>query len=244
MNTLDDSRCRIAGGIAIAVLAALGGCKEEPRQADGNGGVSERAPTVVSTLGPESSPVAIDMSLGWCGGHGVPESVCTRCDESLIDQFKAANDWCGGHDMPESQCILCNPEVEEKWEALAPRDDEAGFAEDKGSDAAGAMRLEPNRRLLTGGNDAQCRVDLLRVRFREGTIAEKAGIQTDAVRVRRLSSVIECSAEVDFDQTRLARVAPRAGGVMREAAKTAEGYVSWFSMSILDREWLGDPNAP
>jgi len=47
----------------------------------------------------------------WCGEHGVPESVCTRCDPSLIAAFKATNDWCGEHGLPESQCLLCNPNL-------------------------------------------------------------------------------------------------------------------------------------
>jgi cobalt-zinc-cadmium efflux system membrane fusion protein len=158
------------------------------------------------------------MSKGWCGGHGVPESVCTRCDGSLIPRFKAANDWCVGHDLPETQCILCNPEVKAKWEALKPRDPEADSPADQDIDARGTIRLEPNRRLLTGSNDPQCQVELLSVRFLDGTIARKAGIKSEAVRAGRMSSVIECPGKVDFDQTRLARIRPRAAGVVREAA--------------------------
>jgi hypothetical protein len=47
----------------------------------------------------------------WCGEHGVPESVCTRCDPSLIAAFKATNDWCAEHGLPESQCLACNPNL-------------------------------------------------------------------------------------------------------------------------------------
>ncbi len=47
----------------------------------------------------------------WCGGHGVPESQCTRCNAKLIPAFKAANDWCTEHDLPESQCKKCNPDL-------------------------------------------------------------------------------------------------------------------------------------
>ncbi len=45
----------------------------------------------------------------WCGGHQVPESMCTRCNASLIPAFKATGDWCKGHGLPESQCLICNP---------------------------------------------------------------------------------------------------------------------------------------
>ncbi len=241
MNTSCNSPRRIGCALTLIVLAALSGCSEEIGEADrGRNGDPEPSPTVAPAFGPETSPVEIDMSKGWCGGHSVPESVCTRCDASLIPLFKAANDWCGGHDLPETQCVLCNPQVEARWEALAPERAEAGSCGDKDSDASGAIRLEPHRRLLTGDNDAQCRVELLRVRFSDETIAEKAGIATDAARARRLSSVIECPAEVDFDQTRLARVAPRAGGVVREAAIEIGAFVAVGDLlAVIDSPALG-----
>jgi len=50
----------------------------------------------------------------WCGEHQVPESLCTRCNPSLIAAFKATGDWCQEHGLPESQCKLCNPKLEIK----------------------------------------------------------------------------------------------------------------------------------
>ncbi len=47
----------------------------------------------------------------WCGEHQVPESLCTRCNPSLIAAFKASGDWCAEHDLPESQCKRCNPDL-------------------------------------------------------------------------------------------------------------------------------------
>jgi hypothetical protein len=47
----------------------------------------------------------------WCGEHEVPESLCTRCNPSLIPAFQATNDWCAEHGLPESQCKICNPEL-------------------------------------------------------------------------------------------------------------------------------------
>ena len=47
----------------------------------------------------------------WCGEHQVPESLCTRCNPSLIAAFKATGDWCEKHGLPESQCLICNPEL-------------------------------------------------------------------------------------------------------------------------------------
>lgn len=47
----------------------------------------------------------------WCTEHRVPESVCTQCNPTLIDDFKAKNDWCVEHGLPESHCRLCNPGI-------------------------------------------------------------------------------------------------------------------------------------
>jgi len=47
----------------------------------------------------------------WCGEHGVPESMCTRCNATLIAAFKATGDWCPEHGLPESQCLACNPDL-------------------------------------------------------------------------------------------------------------------------------------
>ena len=47
----------------------------------------------------------------WCEEHQVPESMCTRCNPSLIAAFTATNDWCDEHGLPESQCRICNPNL-------------------------------------------------------------------------------------------------------------------------------------
>ena len=73
---------------------------------------------------PDESPAADEAASGhaapgarpgshadWCGAHQVPESLCTRCNPSLVAAFKATGDWCEEHDLPESQCLICNPEL-------------------------------------------------------------------------------------------------------------------------------------
>ena len=59
----------------------------------------------------------------WCGEHQVPESLCTRCNPSLIAAFKATSDWCEEHGLPESQCRICNPDLKIE---RPPRTGEAG----------------------------------------------------------------------------------------------------------------------
>ena len=40
----------------------------------------------------------------FCGEHGVPEAMCTKCNPDLIAGFKEKGDWCGEHGFPESVC--------------------------------------------------------------------------------------------------------------------------------------------
>lgn len=67
--------------------------------------------------GEHTDQASHDHSGWWCPEHGVPEDECTRCDSSLIADFKSKEDWCEDHDRPDSQCFLCTPELEGKFAA-------------------------------------------------------------------------------------------------------------------------------
>lgn len=73
----------------------------------------KRAPDPKPAPGPGHAAAGVKPGSheDWCGEHQVPESLCTRCDPSLIGAFKATHDWCAEHERPESQCLICNPEL-------------------------------------------------------------------------------------------------------------------------------------
>jgi cobalt-zinc-cadmium efflux system membrane fusion protein len=60
----------------------------------------------------------------WCGGHGVPESMCTKCHPELVSKFEAAGDWCAEHGYPESVCPQCHPMAPPEGAAAKHGDDE------------------------------------------------------------------------------------------------------------------------
>lgn len=111
--------------IPIIVFSALilGGCdeKKDPEQ-------TPEPSTAARPSKPE--PAAEHAAPGvkpgsyedWCGEHQVPESLCSRCNPSLIPAFEATGDWCEEHALPESQCLICNPDVKIE---RPPRPDEA-----------------------------------------------------------------------------------------------------------------------
>jgi len=224
---IPESQCTICHPELAAAWAKLNPAK-------GSKGASGSASEEVSepAFGPASSPVTPTLDEGWCKGHGVPETVCTRCDTSLIPKFKAAGDWCAEHGLPESQCTVCHPEVKAEWAKLNPdartgdqRGDAAGADRRAGSprraatlaDGSGDVQVERADRLLTGSNDPLCQVENSRVRFIDPSIAQKAGIKVDRVQRRPMSATLTVPAEVEFDATRLTRITPRVAGVVLQA---------------------------
>ena len=99
--------------VAVLVAGALTGCPESP---------PPPAPTSPTPAPAAKTPLVPKSEVAdWCGEHGVPESICTRCNAKLIAEFKAKKDWCAKHELPDSQCLGCHPELEPKLKALAPK---------------------------------------------------------------------------------------------------------------------------
>ena len=99
--------------MALLLAALLSAC--------GKGGTSSPGESPAKAV-PAKAPLVEKVQVAdWCKEHGVPESICTRCNEELTPQFQAKSDWCKEHSLPESQCIACHPELEAKLKALAPK---------------------------------------------------------------------------------------------------------------------------
>ncbi|HRX86216.1 MAG TPA: efflux RND transporter periplasmic adaptor subunit, partial [Phycisphaerae bacterium] len=127
---------------AMMLLVGMGSCRREASGGSPTAHAVRTAEAVADGFGPEHSGVEPHLDDGWCGGHGVPESVCTRCNAALIPLFKAAGDWCDEHGLPESQCAQCHPEVTAKWAALDPS---AAAAADPPAESAAAAPVPAGR---------------------------------------------------------------------------------------------------
>jgi cobalt-zinc-cadmium efflux system membrane fusion protein len=103
--------------VFAAALALLGCEKQETKTQPPTQGTPAPA-----TTKPAVTPLVAPVQLAdWCKEHVVPESVCTRCNESLIPEFKKKGDWCDTHNLPKTQCLTCSPELKAKFEAMAPK---------------------------------------------------------------------------------------------------------------------------
>ena len=97
---------------ALALLASYA-CEGTPDGAPEVTPAAHEAPHAAAGARPGSHE-------DWCGEHQVPESLCTRCNASLVPAFQATGDWCAEHGLPESQCLRCNPELRIERPAPGP----------------------------------------------------------------------------------------------------------------------------
>lgn len=101
---------------ALGAALGLGGCDRDANKPSA-GDATQNKPQG-ETPKPATQPIIpVKTVADWCPEHGVPESICTRCNESLVAGFKAKNDWCNEHGLPDSQCFKHHPELKEKFAA-------------------------------------------------------------------------------------------------------------------------------
>ena len=101
------------------VVAAMfvAGCDEAEPDTGAAGSAGSPAETgTAATPAPATQPIIpLAQMADWCPEHGVPESICTQCNESLVADFKAKGGWCEQHNVPDSQCFQCKPELRETF---------------------------------------------------------------------------------------------------------------------------------
>jgi hypothetical protein len=94
--------------VAIVVCFAVAACGKDSTPLKAEPSRAESKPAQSKHAEPDAAPGSHE---DWCGEHEVPESMCTRCNPSLVAAFKATGDWCEDHGLPESQCLACNPDL-------------------------------------------------------------------------------------------------------------------------------------
>lgn len=141
---------------------------------------------------PPDKPLAhapVAVAADMCAEHGVLEALCTKCNPGLIPVFQKKGDWCPEHGFPESICPLCHPE----------RGGRPAADVDVVADATGPA-------------------DGIRVRLANPEAAAVAGLRTVAVEAARPAREVGAIATIVYDATRVARLNPRAEGVVKTLA--------------------------
>ena len=144
----------------------------------------------------------------WCKEHDRYEDRCWKCHPDERDAKRA---FCEEHGLYEDECILCNPDAKTKPKAGAQ------------APAAGA-RLMCKEHNVAEDECGICHPELagllgpgrgLKVRFASREAAAKAGIETAPSQVGPMADGIECYAELEFNQNKLAQIAAPAGGIIQ-----------------------------
>lgn len=125
----------------------------------------------------------------WCKEHGLPESKCTICHPDL--QTGGSAEWCPEHAIPEKSCTLCHPEIAVK----SPRP-----PSETGAEVVQAISSKLPKDPKT------CQTHTLRIQFASPDAVRKAGVKLSAVESRRMTAFVPANGELEYDQTRVARI--------------------------------------
>ena len=100
--------------IVASLILMLPSCSRDRSEPPNDGAVETPVPANNAVEAPAHGDANVTPGSyeDWCGEHQVPETLCTRCNPSLVAAFKATGDWCDEHGLPESQCRQCNPTLE------------------------------------------------------------------------------------------------------------------------------------
>lgn len=129
--------------------------------------------------------VVATAEAGMCREHGVLEALCTKCNPDLIPVFQKKGDWCAEHGLPESICPICHPE--------------------RGGKPAVELDLAVDASPPDG----------IRVRLASVEAGLVAGLRTVAVERAPSQRELGAVATIRYDATRVARLNPRAEGVVK-----------------------------
>lgn len=165
----------------------------------------------------------------WCQEHGVPESACVECRPDLLPRGKVYKP-CRDHGVAD--CPLCHPDVAQLPTMPAVTADDRDRA-------ARALAFAPREE-----NDLKCKKHERRIQLPTDEMAYRLGLEVAPATRGPVAEVIQATGEITYDPTRVARVAPRAGGtvwrVVREAGdKVRAGEV----LVIIDSAEVGKVKA-
>ena len=213
--------------LIVLVLIPLAACEqrsEAPRAA-----AIEAAP-----------PAASQPAMTRCE-HGMPPSICPKCNPALAAVYQSKGDWCQEHGFPGSLCPVCKPDVkfpDVGQPVTAPTDwcVEHGLPESKCTkchpalveqyQAAGDYCDEHgfpksvcpvcNPTKVPAGAE-QAALEARTVRLRSPDIEAAAGIVTATVqRVEVATSSVECTARLAFHGDRVAEIHAVVPGIVRK----------------------------
>lgn len=165
----------------------------------------------------------------WCAEHGVPESVCVECDTDLMPKLAPVG-WCKQFGVHE--CPLCHPEVAQTATPPVPTNEDFARAE-----RAVAFTDRPE-------NNRKCQMHRRRIQFVSTEAADKVGIEVEPVWTAPVTEAVPGNGEVNYDQTRIARLSARLpGSVWKVFKQQGDAVKAGDVLALIDAADVGKAKA-
>lgn len=158
-----------------------------------------RLPSLSSLVARTQGPAS-----GWCSTHSVAEALCVECRPDVMPRGKDYG-WCKRHGVHE--CPLCHPD-------LAQLETPPAITEEE--------RLRTDAALAFGArdeNNSRCQLHLRRIQLASDQALHDLGIGVGPAERTSVTETITTLGEIGFDPTRVSRVSPRVGGILRRIEK-------------------------
>lgn len=170
-----------------------------------------------------------DVPDDWCEEHGVPESMCVECNPDDYPP-RELHGWCKVHGIHE--CPLHHPDVAELKETPEIEQRDIDRAER-------ALNLRPRAE-----NNFACNNPGRRIQFATKEAATKAGVDVEPVLRKPIVESVRATGEIRYDETRLARLAAKAGGsVWRVEKQVGDEVKEGELLALIDAADVGRAKA-
>ena len=170
----------------------------------------------------QTQPIVAD----WCDEHGVPESICVECDESLMPKAPDFG-WCSKHGV--HNCVLDHPE-------LAQLDEPPTITPEDLARAELALTMPVSK-----DNNSGCSTYLKRIQFASVDAVAQAGVDVELVERRPIQQTVSGSGEILYDPTRTASFAARApGSVWRVEKNVGDQVQQGEVLALVEAEHVGE----
>jgi cobalt-zinc-cadmium efflux system membrane fusion protein len=218
---------------SIAALALFAGCKkqEAASEDDGHGHAGRKhAKVAAAPQGADGASAQVPLSGAKCAAHNAPKELCFICDASLREKGRL---WCEEHKRYEDRCFECHPELQDKnrlWckehslyedECVICHPELKGKGKPAAASAAVLMCAEHG---VPEAECAVCKPDLaaklkpgesMKVRLPSTNSMSIIGVQTAMPESGAIADVVECVAEVSYNQNKLAQIAAPVSGIIQ-----------------------------
>ncbi|MGE3852567.1 MAG: efflux RND transporter periplasmic adaptor subunit, partial [Planctomycetota bacterium] len=167
----------------------------------------------------------------WCEEHHMPLKDCIACNADLMPKGHDPG-WCKQHGV--HYCVLCHPELAQAAKPPTPLELTADMIR-----ATRALGLRARQ-----SNNPNCQLHNRRIQFCTIQDAEKIGVFSEPVWRGEIEEAVSGPGEINYDETRVARISTPSGGTVYRALKQqGEEVQKGDLLALIDSREVGEARA-